>query len=59
MGLSSCSLFTKEDDREKVARVGDQFLFESDIPSFTSDGSQVDSIAQRSLYIDNWVKESS
>jgi len=57
MGLSSCSLFTKEDDREKVARVGDQFLFESDIPSFTSDGSQVDSIAQRSLYIDNWVKE--
>lgn len=57
IGLSSCSLFINEDDKEKVARVEDQYLFESDIPNFTNEESQGDTLAQRNLYIDNWVKE--
>lgn len=57
ISLSSCSLFTEEDDSQKVARVGDEFLLETDIPNFTNEESQGDTLAQRNLFIDNWVKE--
>lgn len=57
VGVSSCSLFIKEDDTQKVARVGDKILLETDIPNFTNEESQGDTLAQRNLFIDNWVKE--
>lgn len=55
--LSSCNFFTKEDDTLKVARVGEEILFETDIPNFTNKESSGDTLAQRNLFIDNWVKE--
>lgn len=40
-----------------VAKVGNEILLATDIPKFTSQESGGDTLAQRKLFIDNWVKE--
>lgn len=55
--VSSCHYFQKEVSEERVAKVGDEVLLENDIPKFSEIESNGDTLAQRKLFIDNWVKE--
>jgi len=55
--LNACNLFTADSEKDQVARVGNEVLLETDIPQFTNLESNGDTLAQRQLFIDNWVKE--
>lgn len=57
IALSSCSFFERTDDI-LLARVGDSYLYESDVKSLNnSDFSDTDSLAFIQQYIQNWAKE--
>lgn len=55
--LNACSFFYANEDSLKVAEVGNSQLFETDIPEFLTQENSIDSITQRKLFVDNWVKE--
>lgn len=57
INLSACGLFTTDGDNSQAARVGNEILLETDIPRFTNEESNGDTLAQRQLFIENWVKE--
>jgi hypothetical protein len=55
--LSSCSFFERTDDI-LLARVGDSYLYKSDLDSYKNSGfSNTDSLAFVEQYIQNWAKE--
>jgi hypothetical protein len=56
--LVSCSTFFKKKTERVLARVHDEYLYESDISGFISPGtSATDSINIVRTYIDNWVQK--
>lgn len=54
--LSACSFFQQEDQDAIVARVGDEYLYFSEIDEITIDKSGEDSAQIASAYVDNWIK---
>lgn len=55
--LTSCSYLHKEGDRP-VARVDDDYLFESDLAGLVTSGTSVtDSLSLTRNYIDSWIKK--
>lgn len=54
--LASCNLFESKDDKVKIARVGEEYLYLSDLDNFSGDDAE-DSTIQAEAYIDSWVKE--
>jgi hypothetical protein len=55
--LTSCSYLHKEDDRP-LARVDDDYLFESDLAGMVAPGtSATDSLNLTRNYIDSWIKK--
>lgn len=57
-GLTSCGLFEKNNEGEPVARVGDTYLYKSDLEGLITNSSNTqDSIETVTNYIDNWIKQ--
>ena len=52
--FSSCSELTSINNNELVSRVGDHYLYESDIPDFSS---YEDSLIRKKDFIDSWARE--
>ena len=52
--FSSCSELTSINNNELVSRVGDHYLYESDIPDFSS---YKDSLIRKKDFIDSWARE--
>jgi len=52
--FSSCSELTSINNNELVSRVGDHYLYESDIPDFSS---HEDSLIRKKDFIDSWARE--
>ncbi|NQY05993.1 MAG: peptidyl-prolyl cis-trans isomerase [Flavobacteriaceae bacterium] len=58
MFFQSCDLLKKEEPQNIVARVGDNFLFSSDIDKLTDEGmSKEDSTLVVNNYINNWATQ--
>lgn len=57
-GLTGCSLFENNKEGDPVARVGDTYLYKSDLEGLiTNSGIARDSIETVNNYINNWVKQ--
>ncbi len=55
---SSCSIFSKKNKEEPIARVYDKKLYPSDIQMlFNNNMSKDDSIKVKKTFIDNWIKK--
>ena len=52
--LKSCSNFSNNDSNNLVARAGENFLYEDDLPSYVSSD---DSLIKISNFIETWAKE--
>jgi len=57
IGFSSCELFEPKDDREVIARVGDNYLYEEDVEDLKVEDDSAGTAVLIQKYIDNWVKE--
>lgn len=58
ISASSCQLFQKQNNEQVVARIGNHFLYESDIKNLTTPGlSEEDSLLTVKLYIDKWATQ--
>jgi hypothetical protein len=58
LSLSSCNLLNKEQKPESVARVGDHYLYKSDLLNLVPEGtSKADSILMVHNYIDRWATQ--
>lgn len=58
LSLSSCNLLNKEQKPEAVARVGDHYLYKSDLLNLVPEGtSKADSILMVHNYIDRWATQ--
>lgn len=55
--LASCGLFQSKSSNPEVARVGDEYLYLSDIDDLTFDLNAEDSAELANSYIDTWIKE--
>ena len=56
--LVSCDFFKETDDRIRVARVGEKFLYEEDIKDLVAEGTPVnDSIQIISSFINRWATQ--
>lgn len=56
--FSSCSVLNKEEEEKAVARVGEKYLYLSDIEGVApNDASKEDSILIVGNYIQSWIKE--
>ena len=56
-GFSSCQLFDPKDDREVMARVGDNYLYVEDVEDLKLEADSAGTALLVQNYIDNWVKE--
>ncbi|MBC8306109.1 MAG: hypothetical protein H8E55_61400, partial [Pelagibacterales bacterium] len=52
--FSSCSELTSIKNDKLISRVGDNYLYESDIPDFSS---YEDSLIRQKDFIDSWARE--
>ena len=52
--LESCSNFSNNDSNNLVARAGENFLYEDDLPNYVS---RDDSLIKISNFIETWAKE--
>ena len=52
--LKSCSNFSNNDSNNLVARAGENFLYEDDLPNYVSSD---DSLIKISNFIETWAKE--
>lgn len=57
LSLAGCKYFQPKSSNQEVARVGEQYLYQSDIEQITFDLSPEDSLVVANNYIDNWIKE--
>ena len=57
IGCSSCQLFEPKDDREVIARVGDNYLYEENVADLKVEDDSAGTALLIQNYIDNWVKE--
>lgn len=55
--LVSCSFFSSAEDEFVVARVGESYLYESDLSGLSFEDNNRDSSVIIRTFIDNWVKE--
>lgn len=57
--FSSCDYFSlRKDDREAVARVGENYLYKNDLDNIVTDNiPKQDSILLTTNYINNWIKQ--
>ncbi len=55
--LSSCGWFSKSKNKDVLAKVGDKYLYSSEISGLIQPGTSVkDSIQKVNLYVENWIK---
>ena len=55
--LASCGFFQSKNSKGEIARVGDEYLYQSDIDELTFDLNPEDSDEIAQNYIDSWIKE--
>jgi len=55
--FSACGLFNSEEDEKVLARVGDQFLYATELKKLKFPKEEADSIAKVKNYIESWVNK--